>query len=129
MIVIVVSVALPVTNASTGPVAFGEGLSPMRVVAIMFVATMGGIVTRYFFEPRQGQFPWGDCLKTLAITPILLLPLLGSIQSAGTLNPMQLVVFACLAFQNGFFWHAVLEKAKTKQPPQEHKCGSGSPNT
>jgi hypothetical protein len=111
-VVFVVCLALLVTNASTGRVAFGDGLSPMWVVAIMFVATMGGIMARYLFYLQQGQFTWLDCLKPLAITPIILLPLLSSIQSAGTLNHMQSVAFAFLAFQNGFFWQAVLEKAK-----------------
>jgi hypothetical protein len=113
-VVLVVSLALLVTNASTGRVAFGEGLSPLWVVAILFVATMCGIVARYLFYLQQGQFAWLDCLKPLAITPIILLPLLSSIQSAGTLNNMQSVAFAFLAFQNGFFWQAVLEKAKPR---------------
>jgi hypothetical protein len=55
-------------------------------VAIMFAATMCGIVARYLFYLQSGQFTWLDCLKPLAITPIILLPLLSSIQSAGTLN-------------------------------------------
>jgi hypothetical protein len=112
VVVLVVCLALLVTNASTGHVAFGEGLSPLWVVAIMFVATMCGIVARYLFYLQQGQFAWLDCLKPLAITPIILLPLISSIQSTGTLNNMQSVAFAFLAFQNGFFWQAVLEKAK-----------------
>ena len=111
-VVVVICLALLVTNASTGRVAFGEGLSPVWVVAIMFVATMCGIVARYLFYLQQGQFAWLDCLKPLAITPIILLPLISSIQSTGTLNNMQSVAFAFLAFQNGFFWQVVLEKAK-----------------
>jgi hypothetical protein len=111
-VVLVVCLALLITNAWTGRVTFGEGLSPVWVVAIMFVATMGGIVARYLFYLQQGQFTWLDCLKPLTITPIVLLPLISSIQSEGTMNYMQSVAFAFLAFQNGFFWQAVLEKAK-----------------
>jgi hypothetical protein len=40
------------------------------------------------------------------------LPLIGSVQTKAELNGMQVVCFAILAFQNGFFWHAVLQGAK-----------------
>jgi hypothetical protein len=70
VVVLVVCLALFVTNTSTGRVAFGEGLTPFWVVAIMFAAAMCGIVARYLFYPHPGQFTWLDFLKPLAITPI-----------------------------------------------------------
>jgi hypothetical protein len=113
-VVFVVCLALLVTNASIGHVAFGEGVSPLRIIAIMFFMTMCGIVARYIFYLQQGQFSWLGFIKPLTITPIILLPLISSIQKTGNLNDMQAVSFAFLAFQNGFFWQAVLEKATPK---------------
>lgn len=111
-VVLGVCLALLVTHASTGRVAFGDGISPLWAVAFMFIATMFGIMARYIFYLQPKQFSWFDCLKPLAITPIILLPLIGSVQDARNLNGMQSITFAFLAFQNGFFWQTVLEKAR-----------------
>lgn len=111
-VVLAVCCAVLLTHASTGRVAFGEGIAPVWGTAIMFIATMCGTVVRYIFYLQKGQFAWLDCCKPLAITPIILLPLIGSVQGAGHLNTMQSISFAFLAFQNGFFWQAVIEKAR-----------------
>ena len=100
------------TDASTGRIAFGEDISPVWSVVLMFIAIMIGILARYIFYLQPGQFSWLECVKPLAITPLLLLPLIGSIQAIGNLNGWQLFTFACLAFQNGFFWQVVLAKAQ-----------------
>jgi hypothetical protein len=43
----------------------------------------------------------------------VLLPLISSVQAAGDLKPMQIVSFTLLAFQNGFFWQAVLDSTRS----------------
>jgi hypothetical protein len=91
--------------------AFGE-LSSLHVLGIMCMATICGIVARYVFYLEGGTFSWLDMLKPLSITPMVVMPLIGSLQWGGTLNTMQTVSFAFLAFQNGFFWQKVLEGAK-----------------
>lgn len=113
-VVLAVCLALLVTNASTGRIAFGEDKSPGLVIVIIFIMTMLGILARYIFYLQRGQFSWLDCLKPLVITPIIILPLISSVQTIGNLNVWQLFSFGLLAFQNGFFWQAVLEKAKPK---------------
>jgi hypothetical protein len=112
ILVTVVAVALLLNNAVTGRVAFGESVSQASTVGIMFVATVCGISARFIFYLQTGQFSWLSFFKPIAISPIVLLPLIGSVQQTGELNTMQVVSFALLAFQNGFFWHAVLEGAK-----------------
>lgn len=109
---VVISIALLVNSAVTGRVAFGEGASPAGTVGIMFVATLCGIAARYLFYLQKGRFSWLDFFKPIAISPIVLLPLIASVQTTGGLNGMQVVSFAMLAFQNGFFWQAVLAGAK-----------------
>ena len=90
--------------------AFG-GVSPIIAIGIMFVCTILGIVGHYFFN-LKGRFSWRTFLKPLIISPIVLLPLIGSVQGTSDIENIQLISFGFLAFQNGFFWKEVLEHAK-----------------
>ena len=99
-----------ITNASTGYLAFGSGSSPTVAVLVMFGAILLGVAARYIFY-LKGEFSWLDFAKPLCISPILLLPLIGSIQAVKDLEAIQVVSFALLAFQNGFFWQAVLARS------------------
>ena len=89
--------------------AFG-GASPTLAIAVMFVCTLLGVAAHYFFYLRSA-FIWRSLLKPMCITPIVLLPLLGSVQATASLEPIQLVSLSFLAFQNGFFWKVVIERA------------------
>ncbi len=112
LLLLVIILALLINNAATGKVSFGQKTSPFATVGVMFAATIFGIAARYIFYLQKGQFSWLDFLKPLVITPIVLLPLIGSVQTSDELSSMQVLSFAVLAFQNGFFWQAVLEGAK-----------------
>jgi len=105
---------LSITYASTGYIAFGAGASPTVVALIMFAAILLGIAARYVFYLR-GEFSWLDFAKPLCIAPLLLIPLVGSVQAANDLKAIQVVSFALLAFQNGFFWQAVLQRSRPKK--------------
>jgi len=100
-----------ITNAHTGYLAFGSGRSPTILILITFGSILLGIVARYIFYLR-GKFSVLEFVKPFCISPILLLPLIGSIQGIKDLEATQVVSFALLAFQNGFFWQAVLERAR-----------------
>jgi len=82
-------------------------------IIIMFVGILLGTVARYIFYLKS-KFSWLEFAKPLCISPILLLPLVGSVQGVKDLQPMQVVCFALLAFQNGFFWQVVLERTQPK---------------
>jgi len=90
--------------------AFGGGASPLIAVGLMFVSVVLGIIATYIFN-LSGAFSWRDFARPLVVSPIVLLPLIGSLQGAA-LEPIQLVCFAILAFQNGFFWQQVLREVK-----------------
>lgn len=102
-----------IATETTGYLAFGTGASQTMVILIMFGAILLGTAARYVFH-LQARFSWLDFAKPLCISPILLLPLMGSVQGVKDLQPMQVVSFALLAFQNGFFWQVVLERAEPK---------------
>ncbi|MCI5219909.1 MAG: hypothetical protein D3914_12170 [Candidatus Electrothrix sp. LOE2] len=90
--------------------AFG-GVSPLTAIGVMFVCTMLGIMAHYIFY-LKGKFSWQEFLKPLVISPIIFLPLVGSVQSLTGLEPVQMISFAILAFQNGFFWKEVFGRVK-----------------
>lgn len=117
-LVALVLFALLLTNSVTGRVAFGHGTSPLGTVGWMLAATLLGIASRYVFYLQKGHFSWLDLVKPMAISPIVLLPLLGSVQTAGELKDLQVVSFAFIAFQNGFFWQTVLEVARPAMQSQ-----------
>jgi len=90
--------------------AFGVSASPLVAVVLMFVGVIVGIAATYVFN-LTGAFSWRDFARPLVVSPLVLLPLIGSLQGAA-LEPVQLVCFVVLAFQNGFFWQQVLRDAK-----------------
>jgi hypothetical protein len=100
-------------SANAGYVTFGATSSPAFVIVIMFACILLGIGARYVFY-LEGKFSWLDFAKPLCISPILLLPLIGSMQGGKNLEVVQVVSLGLLAFQNGFFWQAVLAQAHPK---------------
>lgn len=90
--------------------AFG-GTSQLMAIAIMFVCSLIGISARYFYN-RKEEFNWSSFLKPFLISPIVLLPLLSSLQRMPILEPIELISFSILAFQNGFFWRVVYENSR-----------------
>ncbi|CAK8711222.1 hypothetical protein KKHLCK_00215 [Candidatus Electrothrix laxa] len=99
--------------ASLSRQAFG-GVSPLTAIGLMFVCTMLGIMAHYIFY-LKGKFSWQEFLKPLVISPIVFLPLVGSVQSLTGLESVQMISFAILAFQNGFFWKEVFGRVKKKE--------------
>jgi hypothetical protein len=90
--------------------AFGGGVSDEQMLALMFLGVVAGIAAHYAFYAR-GRFSWRSFARPLVVSPIVLLPLIGSVQGAA-LETIQIFSFVILAFQNGFFWREVLRNAK-----------------
>lgn len=104
---------LSITDFPAVRVAFG-GFSPLTAIVIMFVCVCAGIAANHFFYSKK-KFSVKVFFKTILISPILLLPLIGSVQGISALEAIQLISFGILAFQNGFFWKEVLEHARMQQ--------------
>lgn len=81
----------------------------LLAVGIMLAAVLAGIAANHLFYSK-GPFVVREFIKPLLVSPIVLLPLLGSVAGA-KLEALQFVCFAILAFQNGFFWQRVLADA------------------
>jgi H+/Cl- antiporter ClcA len=114
-----VVVAVVLLNLATGfpaethRVAFGPGWPPELVLGFMFLAVVAGMVGHYAFH-RRGGFSWNSFARPLVASPIVLLPLIGSLQGAA-LETVQVVSFVILAYQNGFFWREVLKDARKER--------------
>jgi len=89
------------------------GISLTSAIATMLICTILGIAANYFFY-LSGPFSWLSFLKPVLVSPIVLLPLIGSVQGLPQIESVQMICFGLIAFQNGFFWRAVFEHAKKK---------------
>lgn len=96
-------------------IAFGGGTIPIWVAVIaMSAAVVLGMVGQYVWS-KPAAFSWLDFCRPIVVSPLVLLPLIGSL-SSGPLEMVQFLSLALLAFQNGFFWQQVLKDAKPLQP-------------
>jgi len=109
-------VALYVTTgfpaSAPGRVAFGGTISVWWAVAGMFAGVIFGMAAQYLWSKPE-SFTWLDFLRPIVISPMVMLPLIGSL-SNGPLETVQLLSMVLLAFQNGYFWQQVLKDAKPK---------------
>jgi len=108
------------------PGAASFGASPLLVCGLMFIAVILGVVASYVYELKT-TFSWPELLRPVVTAPIILLPLLGSINSTSDVSTMQVVFLCLVSFQNGFFWKIVLQKSATAMAEPKRKAGTARP--
>jgi hypothetical protein len=79
----------------------------------IFVCVLLGTVAEYFFGLGEGTFSWRKMLTPLSVSPLVMLPLIGSLPNVEQITILQWVSLGFLGFQNGFFWRRVFEKVAT----------------
>jgi hypothetical protein len=99
--------------SSSGRIAFGGTIAVGWAVLAMFIGVVLGMIAQYVWTKPE-TFTLLDFLRPIVVSPMVLLPLIGSL-SNGPLEPLQMLSLAMLAFQNGYFWQQVLKDAKPKQ--------------
>lgn len=104
------------TGFPTPKGAFG-GLSQIWAIVIMLICVLCGMMAQYFFYRRK--FTWRAFLKPFCVSPIILFPLIGTIQGILEFETIQLISFGLLSFQNGFFWKELFEKVQREKKLQE----------
>jgi hypothetical protein len=109
-------IALYVTTGfpfpAEGRVSFGGTISVWWAIFAMFLGVVLGMIAQYVWTKPE-TFTWLDFLRPIVVSPMVLLPLIGSL-SSGPLEAIQLFSMALLAFQNGYFWQQVLKDAKPR---------------
>ena len=91
--------------------AFGQ-TSSLTFVGALFVFIVLGMLTNYLFYKDTTSFDPATMTKPLLISPIVLLPILGSLDSDIDFGSIQFLSSLLLAFQNGFFWKTVFDKVE-----------------
>jgi hypothetical protein len=88
-----------------------SGTTTAHTVFVMYLCVVLGTVASYIFY-LKGRFSWKSLVRPLAVSPLVLLPLMGTLQGRSEIDDVQLIWFGLLAFQNGFFWRVVFDRAK-----------------
>lgn len=101
-------------SSSDSSIAFGDGykLNPFILVFVMLVCVMLGIAAAYAFNSSE-KFRLRDFIRPFVISPIVLLPLLGSLP-ASEVGAVQIISILIMAFQNGFFWQRIFKDVKVE---------------
>ncbi len=116
LLVAVVAILNVTTGFPAAKQAFG-GVPPIWAFAVMIASTVLGMAAQYAFYQNK-KFSWGSFLRPLVISPLILLPLMGTMQGIQSFETIQLISFGMLSFQNGFFWKEVFEKVRKDITPQ-----------
>src|ERR1700690_1628448 len=77
-----------IASASAGYITFGSGISQVWVVVIMIPCVMLGTAAHFIFY-RKGTFDWGDFLRPLVISPLVLLTMFGTVLTGKNAEPIQ----------------------------------------
>lgn len=110
MILSLVVLILHLTTGFPESIKTFGSFNPESTILLMLVSVVLGMTANYFFHLKKG-FNWLTFIKPLFISPIVLLPLIGTVNETA-LQPVQLFSLMFIAFQNGFFWKEVYNKAQ-----------------
>jgi len=104
------------TGFPTPRQSFSTAPSVLAILAI-FLFIVCGMAANYFFYLKS-RFSWLSLLKPLCVSPIVMLPLIGTLETRGDTEPIQIICLALLSFQNGFFWKTVFahENRESSKP-------------
>jgi hypothetical protein len=84
----------------------GAGL-PWGLIGLLYLALIAGMAAQYaFLKSPRARFRWPAFLKPFLASPVVFLPLLGSLEDQLDGGPWTLsrLMLVFVAFQNGFFW-------------------------
>jgi hypothetical protein len=90
-----------------------SSLPPIISAVALYAFVLLGMVANHFFYLKE-KFSWMSFIRPLLVSPIVLLPLLGTVENRVDVESTQAVCFAILAFQNGFFWRTVFDHAQRR---------------
>jgi hypothetical protein len=80
----------------------------------VFACVIFGTVAEYFYGLANEAFSWRRLLTPLCVSPLVMLPLIGSLPNENQITTLQWVSLGFLGFQNGFFWRKIFEKVSTQ---------------
>src|SRR5688500_13765809 len=75
------SISLQASHRSRWSIAFGGTFPVLWSVLIMFIGVVLGTIANYIWI-KPSSFSWLDFLRPVVISPLILLPLIGSLQGS-----------------------------------------------
>jgi hypothetical protein len=90
-----------------------SSVPPVLPIIVTLVGVVLGMIASYFFYLKE-RFSWLAFLKPLAVSPLVVLPLVGIVQNQRDIEANQLIYVFLVSFQNGFFWKLVFKNVRPK---------------
>jgi len=88
----------------------GDDSRLLLLLFIIFICVILGTVAEYIFSLGDSPFSLRKMLTPLCVSPLVMLPLVGSFPKIDEGTTLQWVSLGFLGFQNGFFWRRIFEK-------------------
>jgi hypothetical protein len=90
--------------------AIGFGFWDQSVpIAVAIVGAVTGVLGSVLFNLSSASFNWLSLVRPLATCPIILIPTLKLVETAGEQTLLTMIVLFALSYQNGFFWEKLLK--------------------
>ena len=109
----------PPSTASTslGTLLDMEDSALASFYGILFLCMVLGMLGKVAFDSlaNPGQFDWKARARAgilpLLFSPIVFLSIMKAADANATASLGSFIAFACTAFQNGFFWHTIIDRS------------------
>ncbi len=97
-------------GSSTG-VGFGFWDQSMSV-AVGVTGAILGVVGSQLIAIGKEPFAWHTLLKPLLIAPVVIIPTIKLIETAGEQSLISMLLLFAVSYQNGFFWERIMKEGK-----------------
>jgi hypothetical protein len=98
----------PFSRSSNLSFGASEGLTAFIVVALIGAVT--GVFGSYLYNLGDKAMRWRSIIRPLSATPLVIVPTVKLIESAGDPSPLAYILLFALCYQNGFFWERLLKE-------------------
>ncbi len=96
-------------------VPFSSSVSLGFLGALQLAVVAGILCSQAYHLNPTSPDGWFEIARPVMVAPLLLLPLLASLDSCGERTSLQNCSFLLLAFQNGFFWRSLFRKISKQE--------------
>jgi hypothetical protein len=92
-------------------IAFGVGSQATGLfIVVALTGAVAGVFGSYFFKLGNAGFSVRGLLRPLSASPLVIIPTIKLIESAGDPTALAYILLFALSYQNGFFWERLLKE-------------------
>jgi hypothetical protein len=86
------------------------GREPTTIsIVVALLGAIAGVFGSYFFNLAPAKVHIRSLLRPLTASPLVIIPTIKLVESAGDPNPLAYTLLFALSYQNGFFWERLLK--------------------